>query len=110
MTVQLQIFSGTQLRDEAIKRAVDHADEVHENWSEDAYTFLKAFVMCHNDEFMGEDVRAASVGFIPDPPSQRAWGAVMVRGKKAGIIKSVGFRNVSNAKAHKTPATVWVKA
>ena len=56
---------------------------------------------------MTEDVRLASEKEIPMPPSNRAWGGIVVRASKAGLISRVGFSNVKNAKAHKTPATVW---
>ena len=56
---------------------------------------------------MVEDVREASKGVVPVTPSTRAWGGVVVRASKAGVIKRKGFKNVKNAKAHCTPATLW---
>jgi len=61
----------------------------------------------NNEEFMAEDVRAASRGFIPDPPSNRAWGGVFVSAKNDNIITPIGYKMVSNPKAHRTPATLW---
>jgi len=56
---------------------------------------------------MTEDVRISSEGIIEIPPSNRAWGGVIVRAVKSGLIKRIGFQNVNNPKAHKTPATLW---
>ena len=56
---------------------------------------------------MTEDIRLASEKKVPIPPSNRAWGGVVVRASKAGLITRAGFSNVKNAKAHSTPATVW---
>ena len=109
MTAQLNIFSGAQLRDEGINKAVQHANATHQYWSELAYLFLLVVLKEHKGEFMPEDVRAASVGRVPEPPSKRAWGGVIVRAKKDGRIVSKGFRNVTNSKAHCTPATVWLR-
>ena len=100
------INNGTQLRDKGIKQAIDNADDTHERWSEKAYKFLTNWIKTQY-EFMTEDVRLASEKEIPKPPSNRAWGGVILRAAKAGLINRVGFSNVKNAKAHRTPATVW---
>jgi len=99
-------MNGTELRDIGIKKALDNADNTHDKWSEKAFNFLKDYIK-HNDTFMAEDVRIASVDEVPIPPSKRAWGGVVIRASKAGLIKRVGFSNVKNPQAHATPATVW---
>ena len=89
-----------------IKKAVTHANvEVH-GWSDQAYNYLLDYSKKHK-EFMVEDVRESSKGIIPIPPSTRAWGGVVVRASRAGIIERKGFKNVKNVKAHCTPATLW---
>jgi len=99
--------TGEELRDEGIQKAVEHADEVHESWSDKAYQFLLDYDP--QSEFMTEDLRQASTRYLPEPPSLRAWGAVVVRAVKNGVIQRVGYRAVSNNKAHRTPASVWIK-
>ena len=100
------INNGTQLRDKGIKQAIDNADDTHERWSEKAYKFLTNWIKTQY-EFMTEDVRLASEKEIPKPPSNRAWGGIILRAVRAGLITRDRFSNVKNAKAHKTPATVW---
>ncbi|HDY88544.1 MAG TPA: hypothetical protein ENH82_10605 [bacterium] len=56
---------------------------------------------------MAEDIRFASKDIVPDPPSARAWGSVVFRAVRNGLIHKVGYRNVTNEKAHCTPATLW---
>lgn len=97
------LFDGPVLRDRGIQQATDHAGR---QWSDQAYDFLLKFLKT-NTTFMAEDVRTASIGFVPEPPSKRAWGGIIVRAAKQGLIQKVGFRNVKNAKAHCTPAAVW---
>jgi hypothetical protein len=109
MNTQINLFTGEQLRDAGIKRAIDNANEKTEKWAYMAYTFLTVYVRS-NGEFMTEDVRLASSEIVPQPPSNRAWGGVIVRAVKSGLIIRKGFRNVKNNKAHCTPASVWVKA
>ena len=100
------INNGTQLRDKGIKQAIDNADDKHERWSEKAYKFLTNWIKTQY-EFMTEDVRIASEKEIPKPPSNRAWGGIVVRAARAGLINKVGFSNVKNPKAHNTPASIW---
>lgn len=92
-----------------IAQAERHANQVHAGWSDRAYTFLKEFISGRRSSFMTEEVReaAATFGSLPPPPSERAWGAVILRAAKAGLIKNIGYKKVKNEKAHSTPATVW---
>jgi hypothetical protein len=59
---------------------------------------------------MVEDLRkfAYDMG-LPKPPSERAWGSVISSAKRDGLVEHRGFSSVKNPKAHKTPASVWVK-
>jgi hypothetical protein len=100
------INNGTELRDKGIKKALDNANNTHDKWSDKAYNFLLKYIK-YQYEFMTEDVRVASEKAIPKPPSNRAWGSVILRASRSGLINRVGFANVKNAKAHKTPASVW---
>lgn len=106
---QLTIFdTGEQLRDAGIQQAIDHANEVTEKWSEIAYKFLLEYVKTTR-QFMTEDLREASSGKVPEPPSLRAWGGIVTRARKAGIIIPAGYKSVKNVRAHCTPAQVWVR-
>jgi len=100
------INNGAELRDKGIKKALDNANNTHNKWSDKAYDFLLKYIKYQN-QFMTEDVRIASEKAIPKPPSNRAWGSVILRASRSGLINRVGFANVKNAKAHKTPASVW---
>lgn len=107
---QLNIFepTGADIRDAGMQQAIDHADEVDDKWSERAYHYLATFVNYHREPFMAEDFRAYCEKYkLPDPPSLRAFGGIIARAAKAGLIRRVGFKNVTNARAHCTPAAVW---
>jgi hypothetical protein len=103
---QLDLFKGIKARDVGIKLSKDNADSESDNWSERAYAFLLNYTKS-NTEFMAEDVRNASLGIVPEPPSNRAWGSVFVTAKKNGLLKRIGYSCVRNPKAHRTPATLW---
>jgi len=104
---QLNLF-GSQLRDEGIQRAIVKADKDCENWSSKAFDFLINYSKL-NKQFMTEDVREASIGVLEQPKNGRAWGGVVVRAVKSGLIIRKGFMNVKNHKAHCTPASVWIR-
>jgi hypothetical protein len=106
MNAQLNIDYSRQARDKGIEQAEKHANQVHDSWSDKAFEFLKSFIVNHK-KFLAEDVRYYSAGVIPEPPSQRAWGAVIVRAAKQGLIRRVGYEQVKNAKAHRANASVW---
>jgi hypothetical protein len=100
------LSEGEIARDKGIQQSLDSANTVVKNWSDIAYGFLLGYADSHK-EFMVEDMRNASVGFVPEPPSKRAWGGIAVRAAKNGIIRRKCFQNVKNVKAHRTPATLW---
>lgn len=106
MQQTLQFTDGSAGRDRGIQRSVTHAEEVIMGWSSHAFAFLQDYISKHR-QFMTEDLREASKGIVPVPPSNRAWGAIIVRAVKSGMIRRVGFRPVKNRNAHCTPATLW---
>lgn len=106
MTTQTELFPGEYYRDAGIKKAIDHANETEFEWSVQAFGFLLVYIQS-NDTFQCEDLRGQSIGIVPQPPSKRAWGGIIRRASKAGLIKRIGFQNVKNVRAHCTPAAVW---
>jgi hypothetical protein len=108
MNSQLNIFDGRQARDEGINKASDHAEAVNPGWNDQAFTMLKQFISVYPGEFMGEDFRAycAMVDF-PLPPHARAFGGVIHKAAKSGLIKKIRIAPVKNVKAHCAFASVW---
>jgi len=106
MHKQLNLFSGQHLRDVGMQRAMQHANNKIDSWTCKAYKFLLSYIQT-NKVFMCEDVREASKGIVESPPNNRAWGGIFAKAAKLHIIKRKGFKNVANAKAHCTPATLW---
>lgn len=100
-------FTGAQLRDQGMAAAVASAETEAPGWAEQAYSFLERFIRSRKGEFMVEQVRERAKGVIPDPPSNRAWGSLIRKAKSEGLIKRVGFRSVTNPKAHCAPCSVW---
>jgi hypothetical protein len=109
MSVQLNIFEGKKRRNAGMQRAQDKADKKNPGWSEAAYEFLKDYAKL-NAKFMAEDVRFAAQGIEAlKVENQKAWGSVIQRGVREGIIHNNNseYRKVKNANANCTPAAVW---
>lgn len=99
-------------RDDGMRRAVDHADAVSERWSDRAYNALRGFTgaLPVGTLFTSEQVRRyAELHGLPAPPDQRAWGAVMMRGRRVGLFSSRGYATSENEQAHCRPVTQWAR-
>lgn len=102
--IQLSLLDAIESRNAGIKTAVDHADHKIKSWQDRAYSFLLAY---SKPCFQVEEVRQAAEGIVPEAPNARAWGGIILRAAKAGKVERIGFKNTSNVKAHRTPASVW---
>lgn len=107
---QLDITFGKKLRDEGIKQAVDHANEDSWGWSARVFKMFEKFLEVHEGHFMTEEFRQfAENNGLESPPSARAYGGVITRASKRGLIKKVGHAHVSNTRAHACFASVWIR-
>lgn len=100
------LFSGQELANRGINSAAAHADNKVKNWTEQAFMFYKEYAE-QNRTFMSEDVRMASIGIVPEPPSLRAWGAIARRAIKEGIISRVGHVSVKSPTGHCGLVSLW---
>lgn len=108
MNAQQQIDFGRVNRDRGIERAMNHAEAVERGWKDMAYEFLvNVYIKHHRGPFQVEDVRASCDGVVPEAPSARAWGGIILRARHAGLIKKVGTEAVRNPNANCAIATVW---
>lgn len=99
-------YEGEKSRDVGMQQSLDHANEKIESWGDKAFEFLLEYIKSHPN-FMTEDMRKASNKTIPIPPSKRAWGPIIVRARREGLIRHTGYQAVKNKTAHRTPASVW---
>jgi len=105
---QLDIFEGNRLKTEGMIQSEVSANDQHEGWSEKAFDFLVGYAK-KQSQFMAEDIRELAIKSksVPQPPSNRAWGAIIIKAKKEGIIKHIAFGQVRNKKAHRANASIW---
>lgn len=100
-------LTGAQLRDAGIIKAITHANQKVEKWSDKAYSFLLEYITT-TTQFKTEDARAyAERRGLEEPPSKRAWGGIILKAARARLVIKDGHTLVDNPKAHKCLATLW---
>lgn len=99
--------TARELADQGMARAAEHADRVSDGWSDNAYQFLRVYAQAC-PEFMTEQLRVwAHDEGLPKPPDNRAWGAVVNRAVRDGIIVRDRFENIRIPPSHSRPMPVW---
>ena len=92
---------------QGMEAAIAHAESVQEGWKEAAYYFILVFP---NKEFRNEEIRKfAYAKGLPQPPAERAWGGVIVRAARAGMIEKIGIEHSQNPEAHQAMVGKWRK-
>lgn len=89
--------------------ATEKADRDEPGWSDLAYLALEKYCLAHPwKHFLAEDVRewAEKRGMVPAPENAKAWGSVMVRAKKEGLIDNRGYAPANSS--NRSPKTQWV--
>lgn len=99
----LDFTAARARRDVGMQRAVDHADRVTDGWREIARAHVEEFARKHST-FLAEDVIAAARD-VPEPPTRKAWGAVIQRAAREGIIEKIGFAPAKTSNC--SPKVLW---
>jgi hypothetical protein len=91
----------------AVEVGPEGQERRYRGWGEAAYAYLCRYAKEHPSGFTTELVRAwaASEGLEDDSPS--AWGAVVRRAKKNGVIEFAGYEQSSNASRHLNMVRIW---
>lgn len=110
MTDDLFTFAeATKRRDDGMRRAVEHADDVTAEWSKRAIGLLIEYARWDDAGFLAEQVRLfAHDQGLPSPPDGRAWGAVFQRAAKAGHIVRLGYAPAKSSNL--SPKVLWGRA
>ena len=101
-------------KEQSIQAAADHADRIHEDWTNQAFEKCK-LVLTHYrlngiTEFQMCDMRNSMYMFftpLPDPPTKRAFGNVARLLRQAKLIEIVGYKPTNNTTAHNAIAAVY---
>lgn len=100
-------------RDDGIRRAAQHAEDVTPKWGDRAYAVLIDYLTkppAFTDCFTSEQVREhGALLKLPDPPHLRAWGGVFQRAARAGVIVKTGTTTAKATNVHCSIIATWRK-
>lgn len=78
-------------RDKGITTSILHADRQARDWPERTFALLLMYAGTEEDPWTVEQFREwAKKRGLPDPPDLRAFGGVVFRAKRLGMIRRVG--------------------
>lgn len=104
---QLGLFDGGEARrqrDAALERVEDHAGE---EWKDAALRAVEAAAHARR-EFIVDEVWRFLPATVPGPREGRAMGPVMLRARRAGLIRATEmFRPSERVTSHMVPRRVW---
>lgn len=92
-------MTGKEVGHAMAKQAADHAGA---QWTAAAYEAFMRFAR-HHHEFTTEQVRL-SAGHIEKPPTDKAWGQIAIKARRAGLVKAAGNVKVAGGRM---VATLW---
>jgi hypothetical protein len=99
--------AAQQARDDGIAVAVAHAERVEPAWAETAFQALSDYCRAHHGQrITTPGIRAALPG-VSKPPHLRAWGGVIQRASKAGLLVKVGYDQATEPHVHCSIVTAW---
>jgi len=108
-------MTGQQLAEQGAQVAANHAESETAGWIDAANKAFAAYIKINRGrEFLTEDFRQWLNGIndfmipkIPSPPDHRAFGNIILKAQRAGLIQHVGYMKVKDPKAHAGPKSVW---
>lgn len=92
-------------RDEGMRRVAEHAEQVIPDWGDLAYESLETFVGLNDGKFLAEQFIAWAADHGLPIHDTRAFGSVMTRAVRRGLITKVGYssENTNNC----SPKPLW---
>jgi hypothetical protein len=106
-------------KEQGIKQAIDHANQVHPDWSELAYQKC-LLAITHYKLKYGELSEAMPISIerlrqiirthfveLPEPPTKRAWGNITLRLIREKRIEKVGYAPTKSRTAHNAIAAIY---
>ena len=77
-------------------------------WAEQAMNLLEQYKQKADGKFLCEDVRVfAENNGLSKPPDSRAWGGVIKRAQRLGIVVPAGYAMTRHPSCHAGVKTAW---
>ena len=106
-----ELMDARQLAEAGSERALAHANLVLFTWGDEALGWVREALKLSPKITAGYVRDLATLGKLPEAPEPRAWGAVMKRAQREGIIKPTkDFICTNRLASHGRPERVWEAA
>lgn len=93
-------------RELGMRRSAEHAEDAAPGWINTAVSQLRVFVAQRSGApFLTEDFRRWAQTRLTAPPDGRAYGHVMKRAARLGVIQSNGFAAADSSNG--SPKVLW---
>ena len=86
-----------RLRHRKATEATEKATADIPQWADLAYAFLCRFAVEREQPFLTEELRYRSRGHVPQPENPAAWGGVVLRAARAGVIVRAGWSTATRS-------------
>lgn len=78
-------------------------DTMRRPWIDDAVDQFPRIAYHLLPEWTSDDLHR----HLPEPPEKNAWGSLLARLKKSGVIRKVGYRVSERPSANCRPVSLW---
>ena len=110
MALELPMFPATahrKVRQRKAKECTEAQDAREPKWSVLAYNHLCHFARGREGEFLGEEfIYTAITNGLPAPKDKRAFGSVLLKAVKCGVIRKAGY---STSTRNASPKPTWIR-
>lgn len=97
MNLDLPLFSASKKREQALAKVENNSGD----WFRLALIELTEFKHVKRQEFTGENIRYWLTPLIGKPHSPNAWGALIMRARRSGLIEPTGrYAPMKSEKSH----------
>lgn len=110
MIIEFDTRKAEAYRQDGMNRALMNTESKNPQWAAQALDILKRFIASHSEPFMVEDVRAfAYKQGLQHPERDQAWGAIIRRACKNGLINKIGQGIAKDPTRHRGYTAIWMK-
>jgi hypothetical protein len=92
---RIAIAAHHAVRMRRAREATERADAECSGWSDRAYAFIQRYARRRTRPFLAEEMIYRSRGMVPRPADDRAWGGVVKRAVKDGVLRVAGVSSAT---------------
>jgi len=106
-------FTGKSLAITGMNLAAESAENKKPGWADGAFELFKEFLFLRGEiPFRAEEFRRYAEArdcTAPEGTSKRVFAMIIVKAKKQGMIKHIGYDQTHDPKSHSANCSLWIK-